>query len=133
MPNDPKISAPRTVLVVDDDEAFRRSLRLLLELDGFTVTTAENGVRGLQAFRNRNPDVVLVDIMMPKLGGIETIRQMRRERPGAKVIAMSGGARADGLDFATAARELGAVAALEKPFDPAALASLLRDLLPQTA
>jgi len=133
MPNDPKISTPRTVLVVDDDEAFRRSLRLLLELDGFTVTTAENGVRGLQAFRNRNPDVVLVDIMMPKLGGIETIRQMRRERPGAKVIAMSGGARADGLDFATAARELGAVAALEKPFDPAALASLLRDLLPQTA
>ena len=133
MPNDPRIPASRTVLVVDDDEAFRRSLRLLLELDGFTVTTAENGVRGLQAFRNQNPDIVLVDIMMPKLGGMETIRQMRRERPGAKVIAMSGGARAGGLDFATAARELGAVAALEKPFDPAALASLLRDLLPQTA
>jgi CheY-like chemotaxis protein len=133
MPNDPKISAPRTILVVDDDEAFRRSLRLLLELDGFTVTTAENGVRGLQAFRNQNPDIVLVDIMMPKLGGMETIRQMRRERPGAKVIAMSGGARAGGLDFAAATRELGAVAALEKPFDPAALASLLRDLLPQTA
>ena len=133
MPNDPKTSAARTVLVVDDDEAFRHSLRLLLELDGFMVTTAENGVRGLQAFRNRNPDVVLVDIMMPKLGGIETIRQMQRERPGAKVIAMSGDARAGGLDLATAAREVGAVAALEKPFDPEALASLLRDLLPQTA
>src|SRR6266581_1926053 len=110
MPNDPKLSAPRTILVVDDDEAFRRSLRLLLEVDGFAVTTAENGVRGLQA-----------------------IRQMRRERPGAKVIAMSGGAPPGGLDFATAARELGAVAALEKPFDPEALASLLHDLLPQTA
>jgi CheY-like chemotaxis protein len=133
MPNDPKISASRTILVVDDDEAFLRSLRLLLEVDGFTVVTAENGVRGLQAFRNRNPDIVLVDIMMPKLGGMETIRQMRRERPGAKVIAMSGGAGPGGLDLATAAREVGAVAALEKPFDPAALASLLRDLLPQSA
>jgi len=133
MPNDRKIPASCTILVVDDDEAFLRSLRLLLEVDGFTVTTAENGVRGLQAFRNRNPDIVLVDIMMPKLGGIETIRQMRRERPGAKVIAMSGGARPGGLDLATAAREVGAVAALEKPFDPEALASLLHDLLPQTA
>jgi len=133
MPNDRKIPASCTILVVDDDEAFLRSLRLLLEVDGFTVTTAENGVRGLQAFRNRNPDIVLVDIMMPKLGGMETIRQMRRERPSAKVIAMSGGAGPGGLDFATAARELGADAALEKPFDPAALASLLRDLLPQTA
>jgi DNA-binding response OmpR family regulator len=133
MPSDPKTPAPRPILVVDDDPALLRSLRLILELDGFTVITAENGVRGLQAFRNLDPAVVLIDIMMPKLDGIETVRQMRRERPGAKVIVMSGSARLGDLDFAAAARELGAVAALEKPFDPAALTSLLRDLIRQAA
>ena len=71
--------------------------------------------------------------MTARISPAAPIRQMQRERPGAKVIAMSGDARAGGLDLATAAREVGAVAALEKPFDPEALASLLRDLLPQTA
>src|SRR5260370_32376686 len=107
MPGDTKASAPPTILVVDDDPDFLRSLELILQIDGFAVTTAENGVRGLQAFRNRGPDVVLIDVMMPKLDGLEAVRQMRRERPGAKSIVMSGSARADALYLPTAARPLG--------------------------
>ena len=131
MPTKPTASARPTVLVVDDDPALLDSLKLLLEVDGFAVTTAENGVRGLQAFRNRGPDIVLVDVMMPKLDGIEAARQMRRERPDARIVVMSGEARVGRLDLQSTAQELGAAAALRKPFDPAALAPLLRDVLRQ--
>lgn len=119
-----------TILVIDDDADLLDSLKLVLELDGFTVVTAENGVRGLQAFRNRDPAVVLLDIRMPKLDGIETIGQMRRERPDAKIVAMSGGGQVGAKDFAKAL-ESGAAAAIEKPFDPKALTELLRTLVPK--
>ena len=131
MPGDSKVPVAPTILVVDDDAAFLHSLKLLLEVSGYGVTTAENGVRGLQAFRNTGPDIVLIDVNMPKLSGLETIRQMRRERPGAKIIVMSGSARPDTLDLPTAARELGAAAFLEKPFEPAVLRSVLREVLQQ--
>ena len=117
--------AQPTILVIDDNADLLDSLRLVLELNGFTAVTAENGVRGLQAFRNRQPAVVLLDIMMPRLDGIETIGQMRRERPDAKIVAMSGG----NAEFRAAAIKRGAVAAIEKPFDPVALIDLLRTLL----
>jgi CheY-like chemotaxis protein len=117
--------AQPTVLVIDDNADLLDSLRLVLELNGFTTVTAENGVRGLQAFRNRQPAVVLLDIMMPRLDGMETIGQMRRERPDAKIVAMSGG----NVEFRSSAIKRGAVAAIEKPFDPVALIDLLRTLL----
>jgi CheY-like chemotaxis protein len=127
------VPARPTVLVVDDDPALLDSLKLLLEVDGFAVTTAENGVRGLQAFRNRGPDIVLIDVMMPKLDGIESVRQMRRERPDAKIVVMSGEARLGQPDLQRTAQELGAVAVLRKPFDPDVLAALLRDVLGQAS
>lgn len=131
MPGDPKASARPTILVVDDDPEFLRSLELLLQVDGFAVTTAENGVRGLQAFRNRGPDIVLIDVMMPRLDGLEAVRQMLRERPGAKIVVMSGSARPDTQDLLAAAREAGASAVLEKPFEPAALKKVLHEVLRQ--
>jgi CheY-like chemotaxis protein len=127
------VPARPTVLVVDDDPALLDSLKLLLEVDGFAVTTAENGVRGLQAFRNRGPDIVLIDVMMPKLDGIESVRQMRRERPDAKIVVMSGEARLGQPDLQRTAQELGAVAVLRKPIDPNVLAALLRDVLGQAS
>ncbi|HKX06584.1 MAG TPA: response regulator [Stellaceae bacterium] len=133
MPTTSMGSARPTVLVVDDDPALLDSLKLLLEVDGFAVTTAENGVRGLQAFRNRGPDIVLIDIMMPKLDGIESVRQMRRERPDAKVVVMSGEVGARRLDLQSTVKGLGAAAVLRKPFDPASLAPLLRDVLRQAS
>ena len=129
MPCTSATSARPTVLVVDDDLALLDSLKLMLEVDGFAVVIAENGVRGLQAFRNREPDVVIIDVMMPKLDGIESVRQMRRERPDAKIVVMSGEVGTRQLDLQKTAKELGAAAVLRKPFDPATLAPLLRDVL----
>lgn len=118
-----------TVLVVDDDEAMCDSLKSLLERSGFAVIVAENGVRGLQAFRNVSPALVLVDMQMPKLDGIETIGQMRRERRGAKIVAMSAAPRIGNADILTGARAIGADAAIQKPFDADALLDLLHKLI----
>jgi two-component system response regulator MprA len=131
MPGTSATTARPTVLIVDDDDALLDSLKLLLELDGFAVVTAENGVRGLQAFRNRGPDIVLLDVMMPKLDGIESVRQMRRERPDAKIVVMSGDVRVGERDLESTAKELGAAALIRKPFDSAALGRLLREVLGQ--
>jgi CheY-like chemotaxis protein/hemerythrin len=90
------------------------SLTLVLELHGFRVVTAENGERGLQAFRKHAPTVVVTDIMMPERDGIGTMLQMRRERPDVKIIAISGGGCVDKSDYLSVAEKLGAIAAFEK-------------------
>jgi CheY-like chemotaxis protein len=81
-----------TVLVIDDDEAVRSSLEMLLETYGFQVVLARNGRQGVAAFRANAPDVVLVDLIMPVQDGLETIALIRREWPKARIVAMSGGA-----------------------------------------
>ncbi len=129
MVNDFRRQDRATVLVVDDDEAMCDSLKILLETSGFAVIVAENGVRGLQAFRNVSPALVLVDMQMPKLDGVETIGQMRRERRGAKIVAMSAAPRIGNSDILTGARTIGADAAIQKPFDADALLDLLRKLI----
>src|SRR5579862_4872874 len=79
-----------SVLVIDDDSALRDSLRVLLEVHGFRVLTASDGWRGLAAFREHAPAVVVTDILMPEQDGIGAIMQMRQERPNARISAMSG-------------------------------------------
>ena len=116
-----------TVLVIDDDEAVRASLEMLLEAYGYEVVLARDGRQGLAAFRANSPDIVLVDLMMPVMDGMETIERIRREWPDAYVIAMSGGAGIGNWDGLAAARELGADHAIEKPFEADELLALLRE------
>jgi two-component system, chemotaxis family, chemotaxis protein CheY len=119
------LEAGPTVLVIDDDEAVRSSLEMLLEAYGYEVVLARDGRQGLAAFRANEPDVVLVDLMMPVQGGIETITLIRREWPNAFIVAMSGGGIGnwDGLKVAL---ELGADHAIEKPFEADELLEILR-------
>ena len=115
-----------TVLVVDDDEAVRSSLEMLLEAYGYQVMLARDGRQGLAAFRANSPDVVLIDLMMPVQDGLETIALIRREWPKACIIAMSGGAGIGNRDGLAAARKLGTDHAIEKPFEADDLLALLR-------
>lgn len=117
------------VLVIDDSPAMAESLAMMLEDHGFRVLTAENGFRGLQVFREKRPAVVLIDILMPEKDGIETILEMRRSDPGAKIIAVSG--RLSGWNYLRIAQELGADAGFEKGRDPAHLIETLNRLLEQ--
>lgn len=103
-----------TVLLIDDDPAVRESLALLLETHGYRVVTAQDGHRGLLAFRQHAPAVVVTDILMPEQDGIGAIRELRRLDPAVKIVAISGGGRVDKSDYLTVAEKLGADAAVEK-------------------
>lgn len=108
-------SAP-SVLIIDDDKPVVLSLQAVLEDAGFRVLTACNGLAGVDAFKKHAPPVVITDIIMPDQDGLATIMQIRRLRPHAKIIAMSGGGRIGNTDFLSVAGKLGADAILPKPF-----------------
>lgn len=110
--------APGRVLVVDDDAEVRDMLRGLLTSRGLEVATAPNGDRAMQAIARRAPDVVLLDVVMPGLSGVEILQAIRTIAPRVKVIMMS--------DEATPAQKmrtlaLGAFDFVVKPVDTAYL------------
>ena len=117
------------MLIIDDDPEVLDSLKMVLEAHGFPVLTARNGYQGLVVFRERSPAVVVTDIMMPEQDGIGTMLQMRRERPGVKIIAISGGGYLDTWDYLAVAEQLGADATLRKVLDTDALIDLLHRLI----
>jgi DNA-binding response OmpR family regulator len=119
------------VLVIDDDHLVRYALSKILSSNGYEVITASDGKRGMTVLRAENPDVVITDIIMPEQEGMDTIIQIRRERPGVKVIAISGGGRIRNIDFLEMAQSLGADEVIAKPFEADELLSrLLRLGLP---
>jgi len=109
------------VLVIDDDILVRRTISRILQHGGYEVTLAEDGAKGVAKFRSERPDLVITDIIMPEQEGIETIIQLLRDNPAARIIAVSGGGRLGSMDFLTVANKLGAAAILRKPFEPAEL------------
>jgi len=109
------------VLVIDDDVLVRDTIVRILERKGYQTLAAPDGRRGLNIFRSEQPDLVITDIIMPEKEGLETIREIHDERPGAKILAISGGGRIGNMDFLEFAGKLGACEILPKPFDPAEL------------
>jgi DNA-binding response OmpR family regulator len=117
------------VVVIDDNSDLLAILREALELAGYTVDVAPDGRAGLALLRARRPDLVITDIFMPELDGIETILEIRRDFPGLPIIAMSGGGTLGNMSYLPAAGQLGAVHTLSKPFDCAELVATVRELL----
>jgi DNA-binding response OmpR family regulator len=117
------------ILIIDDNEDMRGMLALTLRLEGFDVAMAENGSRALEELARASADLIVTDLFMPDKDGIETIEEIRRRHPGAKIIAMSGWQSLQGPDYLDVARELGAVGTLRKPFDPGELVAIVRKVL----
>jgi DNA-binding response OmpR family regulator len=109
-----------SVVVVEDDPAMRLLVRFNLEAEGFEVALAETGADGLRAIVERKPDLVLLDVMLPDVGGFE----LAAEVTDAPVVFMS--ARASTADFERG-RDAGAIDYVTKPFDPVALPARLRE------
>ena len=116
------------ILVIDDEYLVRYTLARILRSEGYEVVTAADGQRGMAAFREAPPDIVITDIIMPEQDGIATIRQMRRERPEIKIIAISGEVITGNFDVLAISRKLGADDVIGKPFEAKALLACLRGL-----
>ena len=114
------------ILLVEDDELMRGSLRLGLTRAGHAVTEAENGKQALEAFRNQRPDIVVTDLIMPEVEGLETIKTIRTMDTVVKIIAMSGGGRMGPENYLPMAKCLGANHLLYKPFPIIDLLALLK-------
>lgn len=104
------------VLLIDDEAGLRLTMRKMLEAGGHEVVEADNGRRGVEAFRRQPPDVVVTDIIMPDREGIETIRDIRALDAKVRIVAISGGGRNQNMEFLRIAAKLGASATLAKPF-----------------
>ena len=93
---------PATLLIVEDDRAVRDSLRRSLEFNGYTVQTAEDGARALATIGQSQPDLVIMDVMMPRLGGVETTRALREVGNMVPILILTArdavGDRIEGLD-----------------------------------
>jgi CheY-like chemotaxis protein len=122
----PSADRPPLVLVIDDDEMVRIVLQQILEHAGYRVVLTDDGRAGLAAVIDHAPDLVITDIIMPEMSGLDVIRALAQTDNAPPIIAISGGTRLDDRDALRTAIELGAVAICEKPFDPDDLLTLVR-------
>ncbi len=100
------------ILVIDDEEGIRESLKGILEDEGYEVLTASSAEEGMKIFEEQLPDLVLLDIWLPGMDGIESLKRMRDRRPSIPVIMISGHGT---IELAVKASKLGAYDFLEKP------------------
>lgn len=131
------LETPETVtadiLIVEDDVQVRAMLRQMLEVAGFRVRDATNGKEAMAAWTERRPDLVITDVLMPEMDGFEVITSLRKLDPTAKIIAITGGGAAKLTNLLPAAKLLGAVKTLHKPFGRKEMLQQVQEVLRASA
>jgi DNA-binding response OmpR family regulator len=125
------VAPRRTVLVVDDDPVIVRLLEVNFEMEGFTVRMAGDGQEGLDLARAEHPDVVVSDVMMPKLSGLELVSGLKADASTASIPVILLSAKAQASDI-RAGMAAGADDYVTKPFEPLELVDRVLKLLPGT-
>ena len=120
------------VLVVDDSEVIRALITMNLELEGFEVVTAVDGQDALDKIHDVRPDVITIDVKMPRLDGFDTVARLRADPRTSTVKIAMVTACAQEVDVRRGER-VGVDAYLTKPFDPDALVRTVRDLVERAA
>lgn len=116
------------ILLIDDEPMVRASVSAALIASGHEVTLAQNGLEGLELFSQGDFNLVITDIIMDEVEGIETIIELKKKRPDQKIIAISGGGKLGAKTHLDLALKFGAEKILEKPFRLAELFSAINDL-----
>jgi CheY-like chemotaxis protein len=119
------------ILIVEDHPFVLRTIQIILEQAGHTVFVAGDGQECEEVMAFARPDVVVMDIFMPRRDGLEAISILRRSGVSARILAVSGGSRVGNDDPLALARSLGADATLQKPFDETELLNAVEQLLPE--
>ncbi|HET7234958.1 MAG TPA: response regulator transcription factor [Actinomycetota bacterium] len=123
------MSAPASrILVVDDEPMVREVLARYLEKEGFEVRTAEDGEQALTEFEASTPNLVLLDLMLPRIDGLEVFRRMRERAPAAVIMLTAKGEETDRV----VGLELGADDYVTKPFSPREVVARVRAVLRRT-
>lgn len=117
-----------SVLIIDDDPVIQLLLRVNFEQDGYEVETASDGEEGLQKARAMQPDLTLLDVLMPKLDGIEVLKALRSDPKTENLTVALLSAKSDSTDQQLG-MQAGANAYVTKPFDPLALLEQVRGLI----
>jgi two-component system nitrogen regulation response regulator NtrX len=114
------------ILIIDDEAGIRQTLASILEDEGYRVLAAEDAVLGLEILGREAVDLVFLDVLLPKLGGMEALERIRKEWPELEVVVISGHAS---IDMAVRAVKLGAFDFLEKPLSLDKVLTLCRNAL----
>jgi DNA-binding NtrC family response regulator len=120
------------ILIIDDDDGIRSVFEQLLENKGYSVETASEGKEGLRKMHARKPDLIITDIMMPEMDGLEVVQKIRDHHSELPVIAISGGMQASAMNFLPLAKRFGACKVFEKPVELAKLLEAVETLLDST-
>lgn len=118
------------ILLVEDDALVREMLMQMLQRASHQVVTATQGEEAIEILKKTHPDILITDIIMPKMSGITLIAEVKNRHPAMEVIAISGGGRLDPAGYLDLSESLGATASFAKPIDKAALLMTI-DLLLQ--
>ena len=116
------------ILVLDDNEDVRESMRLLLATMGYDAVASADAHEALELHSRQPADVLITDIFMPGIDGLEAIVAFRSRWPGLRIVAISGGGVRAKRDYLGVAGEIGADVLMRKPVDPADLLDTLRKL-----
>jgi len=119
----------KKILIIEDEEQMRDMLQQLLEQRGYEVVAAPNGKVGARLFKEEQIGLVITDLLMPEMDGIETIMELKRGFPDVKIIAVSGGGRIGPEDYLKMAKSLGAQYTFTKPFSTNELLEAVKDLM----
>ena len=117
------------ILLAEDEQNLQNMLQTILTEAGHTITAVEDGQAALKILEEERYDILITDIIMPKLGGIELMREIREKYPEIKLVAISGGGnyiRAGG--YLQVAQLIGATCTLRKPFTPKELFDAIREV-----
>jgi CheY-like chemotaxis protein len=117
----------KRILVADDDELILDVVNATLSSLGYDVSTVSGGREALQRVESENFDLVILDVMMPDLGGIETIIELRRNQPEQPIIVMSGQFPTSAGTLENVTEKLGARVLLAKPFTAQQLSDAVRE------
>jgi CheY-like chemotaxis protein len=119
----------KRILLVDDDDAYREGVRRVLVSRGYDVVESRDGREALRRPDLAGVDLVITDIVMPEIEGLELITRLRGARPDVKILAVSGSPYALPGNYLEVARKMGAAATLTKPFGVEELVDAVRGLV----
>lgn len=119
------------ILIVDDEVQLVEMVQMRLEANGYEVLTADNGQRGLERAKSENPDLIMLDVMMPKMDGYKVCGLLKNDARYSRIPIILFSARTQ-QDDKDVGGEVGADAYITKPFEPAVLISKIEELLGKT-